>query len=75
MSEHYRPQGYLGFYEPGESMSTRLRGAVRTYRYEYLDFHGLRNPEMTPDLAESRLGWNRQAKELGDAFHLPDATR
>ena len=43
MSGFYTLEGYLGSYEPGESMSTCLSGAVTAYLNDYLNFHGLQN--------------------------------
>ena len=70
MTEHYTLQGYLGSYEPGESISDHLLEAVKMYWNDYLNFHGLQNPQMTPDLPESSRVATRQLAELGATLNV-----
>ncbi len=64
----YDVEGYSGSYEPGERISDRLAVAVLMYWNEYLDVHGLQNPQMTPGLPDRSREANRVLNELGSAL-------
>ena len=70
MSEFYSLKGYVGSYEPGASMSDRPKVAVTMYWNEFLNFHGLQNPQMTPDLPESSRIDNRHHADIGSMLNV-----